>query len=58
MRAVDDSGVYTLYANSNEPKPTREQILKWYENQPVVFYEMDTGKVYMYDYKTDQWYLQ
>lgn len=58
MKSVKSDGIWTIYGTSTEEKPDRDAIQKLYDDKPVVFFEMDTQNVYMYDYETDQWILQ
>lgn len=58
MKYVEDGGVYTIYGKSTETKPNHDQVLKWFEDRPVIFYEMDTTNAFMYDYDTHTWLPQ
>ena len=58
MKVVKDGGVYTIYATSSETKPRRDNILALYDGVPVIWYEMDTQKAFMYDYAGNRWLEQ
>ena len=58
MKVVEDGGVYTVFATSSETKPAPAEVSAKYEGKPVIWYEMDTGKAFMYDYNGTRWLEQ
>lgn len=58
MKSVESNGVWTIYGKSTDVKPSGDEVAAKFENQPVIFYEMDTTNAFMYDYDTHTWLPQ
>lgn len=43
---------WTLFCQSTDTKPTPNFNDDFYQGHPIIVYEQDTGKVFMYDYTT------
>ena len=49
----DSHGVWEMYGKSTDTKPTHEKI-----HNGSLFYEMDTGKIFMFDGEDKTWLEQ
>ena len=58
MRLTYDDDMIVIYGDSTETKPTPTLDGEPYKGKVVAFYEMDTQKLFMFNYRTSQWLLQ
>lgn len=58
MKSVENDGIWTIYGKSTDTKPSPLGDSSPYEGQPIIFYEMDTKKAFMYDYDDHVWIEQ
>lgn len=55
VQVIKENGVWTLYGLSTDDKDEAYEGVSAPSFRPILFKELDTGKVYYYDTESEDW---